>query len=93
MPWHIWQDETVLTALRAGADREGVNACQHRLQRMYQAGEPVYMAADALKQLARGWALAEHEDNEAHALQRIMFRARGLSRPSDFDSMRKPRGA
>lgn len=89
MPWHIWQDEVILAAIRAGASRDGVNACKHKLARMYQAGEPVYMAAHALKQFARGWVLAEREDREARHLQSIIHRANALSRPEDFSHMWK----
>lgn len=63
MPWHIWHHEVLCAA---GISAKDAELHRERLQRWYQAGEPVWMAADGLRQVATRVARElQHDDGRA----------------------------
>lgn len=75
-PFHIWSHEVELAAIHAGADAEAVRAVRGKLRAWYNAGEPIWMAADGLKQLARGYVLATREDSDARVIRQAILHAK-----------------
>lgn len=61
MPARIWNYSVELTAIRHGASLVGIDASRHKLAPWFNAGEPVWMAADSLLQLARGYDRCQRE--------------------------------
>ncbi len=61
MPMHIWMHSVELTAIRHGASVAGVESAHGKLVAWFNAGEPVWMAAGSLLQLARGFDRAKRE--------------------------------
>lgn len=80
-PFHIWKHEVQMAAIALGAASESVMACCAKLQTWYQAGEPVWMAADGLKQLAQGLESAKRSDADGpEMLRAIALRGQGFAR-------------
>jgi hypothetical protein len=80
VPWGIWSHEVEIAALALGADAAAIRAVKagegrSRLQRWYQAGEPIWMAADGLKQLAAGMSRAKRESDDGLSFIRAAARA------------------
>lgn len=75
MPFHHWEDEVQLAVIHAGYSGEVVQAVSGRLLMWYQAGESLDIAIDGLKQLARGYMLAEVEDANARVLRQSIRRS------------------
>lgn len=61
-------------AVKAGASNDDAEINNARLRTWYDAGEPVWMAADGLKQLVRGRTLADRDGSEMRALRRMSTR-------------------
>jgi hypothetical protein len=61
MPMHIWLHSGELTALRNGASVAGVESAHAKLVAWFNAGEPVWMAAGSLLELAKGYDRAQRE--------------------------------
>ena len=61
MPMHIWMHSVELTAIRHGASVSGVESAHSKLVTWFNAGEPVWMAAGSLLQMARGFDRAQRE--------------------------------
>jgi hypothetical protein len=59
-PWVIWRHSVEVAAVRLGADISDLNATE-KLLLWYRSGEPVWMAVDGLRQLARGLRVAKAE--------------------------------
>lgn len=72
MPFHIWKHDVQTAAIAKGADGEHVMASSENLQKRYQAGEPVWMAADELAFVAKARPAALRAEAEDAALRRIM---------------------
>lgn len=60
-PWHLWRYAVLAVSDATAADGR---AHAEKLTRWYQAGEPVWMAADGLRQLVRGARLAKQADRD-----------------------------
>jgi hypothetical protein len=71
MPWLLWSD-AVLTD--SGASYEASKPHRARLQRWFNAGEPVWMAADGLKQLVAWTERAKREVDPVGELQKVIRR-------------------
>jgi hypothetical protein len=61
MPLHIWMHSVELTAIRHGASVAGVESAHAKIVSWFNAGEPVWMAAGSLLELARGYDRAQLE--------------------------------
>lgn len=70
-PRHIWIYAVELGAIKAGAKADSVKAVRSKLFAWYEAGEPIWMAIDGLKQLARGYDIAERDEADARAMRRM----------------------
>jgi hypothetical protein len=70
MPLHIWLHSVELTAIRHGASVAGVESVHAKLVLWFNAGEPVWMAAGSLLQLARGYDRAQRENADGRAVIR-----------------------
>jgi len=57
-PCHIWKQDVTLLAIRGGADVEIIAGCSDFLNRWYNAGEPIWMAAQSLTFVAKERARA-----------------------------------
>lgn len=76
MPIHIWLHSVELTAIRHGASVAGLESAHAKLISWFNAGEPVWMAADALLQWARGYDRAQREQADGFAHIRAARTAR-----------------
>jgi len=63
-PWHIWLEAVLLTAKVSVEDLEPFRV---QVNRWYQAGEPVWMAADSL-------CIAVQERNNAIRIEEMCFK-------------------
>lgn len=69
-PLHIWKHEVILDAgMPAIDDPEWRQTMNARLISWYQAGEPVWMAASALLQFARGYIRAQTDQRAREAIR------------------------
>lgn len=63
--WLIWESAVWDAAIAAVGNSSWVEEARktqrHRLVLWYQAGEPIWMAADGLRQIANGLRLAERD--------------------------------
>lgn len=66
-PWHIWH-AAVIEIAGVSVD-EARAAARARIQSWYQAGEPAWMAADALLAFVRGARGAAREDDGREAIR------------------------
>jgi hypothetical protein len=66
-PLHIWLHNLMM---EAHASAEQLGPYRERMVRAYNAGEPVWMAADELKLRLRQRAIEEQADAEAAGLRR-----------------------
>jgi hypothetical protein len=69
VPFQIWKHNVQLAAIQAGADSNAVQQTSARLRSWYEAGEPIWMAVDGLKALARGYMLAVREGAEERVIR------------------------
>jgi hypothetical protein len=75
MPLHIWLHSVILTAIRHGATNEGAESARQKAVFYYTAGEPVWMAAQSVLELARGFERARRENADGFAQVRSAHRA------------------
>ena len=63
VPYHIWQDEVGLGAIREGAPAEYVNSTEGktRLKTEYNRGSQIEHAVGMLVQFAKGWLARKRE--------------------------------
>jgi len=66
-PWHIWHHH--LRCAAHGVPSEVWDAQRERIARWYAAGEPVWMAADSLRQFARGARIAAMESADRDVIR------------------------
>lgn len=73
-PLHIWKHEVHTAAIAAGADAEVIRESEINAMviRWYQAGEPVWMAADSLVFVAKRHAIEKRADREVEGLRRAV---------------------
>jgi hypothetical protein len=72
-PFHIWQHEVELAAVGRGASPDAVReAARAYALRWYQAGEPVWMAAESLAFVARRGAVELRADGEADSNRQMI---------------------
>lgn len=71
MPCHHWVDAVVMAAGVSVDDMERY-CTRARMHMMFGAGEPVWMAADALKHWVSGGKLADRADSEVDGLRRAV---------------------
>lgn len=74
MPMHIWMHSVELTALRHGASLAGIESAHGKVVSWFNAGEPVWMAAGSLLQMARGFDRAQREQADGFAYIRSAAR-------------------
>lgn len=71
MPCHQWVSAVVDAAAVSTEDMERY-CTRARMHMMFNAGEPVWMAADALKQWVRNGKRADRNDSEVDGLRRAV---------------------
>lgn len=71
MPRHIWMHEVTLAAKCSAEDFKlyDEKLVRERLNRWYDAGEPVWMAAKSLAHMIKRGAIETRADREAAALR------------------------
>jgi hypothetical protein len=74
-PWHIWFDNVCTAAIAAGTDGAIVQELKPTALKWYQAGEPVWMAADGLRFVAKRRVIEARAERETNGL-RARIRAR-----------------
>jgi hypothetical protein len=77
VPFHIWKHNVLLAASRRGVPQEYIERpeVRARIQRAWAAGEPIWMAVDALTVFAKGAAIHERAERDGSPL-RSAFLAR-----------------
>lgn len=68
MPFHQWK-AAVLEAAHVSEEDAHKYATRERIQRWFRAGEPVWMAADALKAFVANGQRHERADDEVNYLR------------------------
>lgn len=74
-PWHIWH-AAVYEIAGVSVEEGRAAATRARIERWYQAGEPAWMAADALLAFVRGARQAAREDDGRAAIRAAHRRSR-----------------
>lgn len=78
VPYHIWAHEVEAAAIKSGAEGRFVRAeraeNKGRMRRWYEAGEPIWMAADTLKAFAKGQKIAHNEGSHKRAVAASFFK-------------------
>lgn len=73
-PYHIWL-HSVLTDAGVSFEQAEAAVTRDRLVRWYQAGEPVWMAADGARDMVRGAAIAAAAAKDGLDVLRAAYRA------------------
>ena len=74
MPWVLWWHAVTTEAIRQGGDAEIVRSLHARAALWFQAGEPVWLAASGIRQLAVGHVRAAREDSERAVIRAALRR-------------------
>jgi len=70
-PRHIWLD-AVYAMSGASVEDATRYVGRDRLSRMYQAGEPAWMAADAVRQFVHNGKIADRAEGEVESMRRAV---------------------
>ncbi len=78
MPWHLWLDAVLG---EAGTSVEDAAPHRVRLRRSFQAGEPVWMAAEGLRFCVDRMRREAKGHDDGRAAIRAAYRARTVLKP------------